>query len=281
MTGLSFHLEKTVDDGLDMDNPKIFATQKEAMALNNFKFNQPVESVMTAPIKRNQKTEGFLILTSKRKNVFRAMEMKIVDVLTGYFAISLVKARYYEKTVEQSVRCGLTSLHNYRYLDTKLDEEIQRFHIGTINSLAVLMLDIDHFKSINDTHGHQSGNDLLKALARLLESFVPIDATLSRYGGEEFVIVLPNFGESETGELAEKIREEVESSIFRIIPDLSKDREPVDVCMTVSIGVANVTKDAKDAKELLRNADRALYIGGKQAGRNKVGVYGREYVETL
>lgn len=281
MTGLSFNLEKTVDDGLDMDNPKIFATQKEAMALNNFKFNQPVESVMTAPIKRNQKTEGFLILTSKRKNVFRAMEMKIVDVLTGYFAISLVKARYYEKTVEQSVRCGLTSLHNYRYLDTKLDEEIQRYHIGTINSLAVLMLDIDHFKSINDTHGHQSGNDLLKALARLLESFVPIDATLSRYGGEEFVIVLPNYGESETGELAEKIREEVESSIFRIIPDLSKEREPVDVCMTVSIGVANVTKDAKDAKELLRNADRALYIGGKQAGRNKVGVYGRKYVETL
>ncbi|WP_438298183.1 sensor domain-containing diguanylate cyclase [Sporosarcina sp. FA15] len=281
MTGLSFNLEKTVDDGLDMDNPKIFATQKEAMALNNFKFHQPMESVMTAPIKRNQKTEGFLILTSKRKNVFRAMEMKIVDVLTGYFAISLVKARYYEKTVEQSVRCGLTSLHNYRYLDTKLDEEIQRFQIGTINSLAVLMLDIDHFKSINDTHGHQSGNDLLKALARLLESFVPIDATLSRYGGEEFVIVLPNYGESETGELAEKIREEVESSIFRIIPDLSKDREPVDVCMTVSIGVANVTKDAKDAKELLRNADRALYIGGKQAGRNKVGVYGREYIETL
>lgn len=281
MTGLSFNLEKTVDDGLDMDNPKIFATQKEAMALNNFKFHQPMESVMTAPIKRNQKTEGFLILTSKRKNVFRAMEMKIVDVLTGYFAISLVKARYYEKTVEQSVRCGLTSLHNYRYLDTKLDEEIQRFQIGTINSLAVLMLDIDHFKSINDTHGHQSGNDLLKALARLLESFVPIDATLSRYGGEEFVIVLPNYGENETGELAEKIREEVESSIFRIIPDLSKDREPVDVCMTVSIGVANVTKDAKDAKELLRNADRALYIGGKQAGRNKVGVYGREYVETL
>ena len=206
MNGLSFNLEKTVDDGLDKDNPKIFATQKEAKALNNFKFIQPVESVMTAPIKRNQKTEGFLILTSKRKNVFRAMEMKIVDVLTGYFAISLVKARYYEKTVEQSERCGLTNLHNFRYLDAKLDEEIIRFHIGDINSLSVLMLDIDHFKSINDTHGHQSGNDLLNALARLLESFVPMDATLSRYGGEEFVIVLPNYGESETIKLAEKIR---------------------------------------------------------------------------
>jgi len=281
MNGLSFNLEKTVDDGLDSDNTKIFASNKEAKVLKNFKFIQPVESVMTAPIKRNQKTEGFLILTSKRKNVFRAMEMKIVDVLTGYFAISLVKARYYEKTVEQSERCGLTNLHNFRYLDAKLDEEIIRFHIGDIDSLSVIMLDIDHFKSINDTHGHQSGNDLLNALARLLESFVPVDATLSRYGGEEFVIVLPNYRESETIKLAEKIRKEVESSIFRVIPDLSKERKPVDVYMTASIGIANVTKDAEDAKELLRNADRALYIGGKQAGRNKVGVYGREFVEKL
>lgn len=279
--GLSFNLEKTVDDGLDMDNPKIFGTQKEARALYNFKFIQPVESVMTAPIKRNQKTEGFLILTSKRKNIFQTMEMKIVDVLTGYFAISLVKARFYEKTVEQSERCGLTNLHNFRYLDTKLDEEITRFQIGDINSLSVLMLDIDHFKSINDTYGHQSGNDLLNALARLLESFVPIDATLSRYGGEEFVIVLPSYVESETIKLAEKIRNEVESSIFRVIPDLSKESKPVDVHMTVSIGIANVTEDATDAKELLRNADRALYIGGKQAGRNKVGVYGRTFVETV
>ncbi|QNK89947.1 GGDEF domain-containing protein [Sporosarcina sp. resist] len=281
MNGLSFNLEKTVDDGLDTDNPKIFSTKKEAKTLNNFKFLQSVESVMTAPIKRNQKTEGFLILTSKRKNVFQAMEMKIVDVLTGYFAISLVKARYYEKTVEQSERCGLTKLHNFRYLDAKLDEEIIRFHTGDINSLAVLILDIDHFKLINDTHGHQSGNDLLKALARLLEPFVPMDATLSRYGGEEFVIVLPSYGKSETIQLAEEIRREVESSIFRIIPDLSKKREPVDVHMTVSIGVACVPEDAGDAKELLRNADRALYIGGKQAGRNKVGVYGEKEIVSI
>jgi len=73
----------------------------------------------------------------------------------------------------------------------------------------------------------------------------------------------------------------VESSAFRIIPDLSIERNPVDVHMTVSIGVASVPEDAGDAKELLRNADRALYIGGKQAGRNRVGVYGRKYVDTL
>jgi len=281
LNGLSFTPEKSMNDGLDNDEPRIFSTKKEAKSLRNFEFKEPVGSIMTAPIKRDQKTEGFLILTSKRKRMFQALDLKIIDVLTGYFAISLVKARYYEKTIEQSERCSLTNLHNFRYLDAKLDEEIIRFHTRDINSLSVLMLDIDHFKSINDTYGHQSGNDLLIALARLLESFVPIEATLARYGGEEFVIALPDYGKDETIKLAEKIRSEVESSAFRIIPDLSIERNPVDVHMTVSIGVASVPEDAGDAKELLRNADRALYIGGKQAGRNRVGVYGRKYVDTL
>jgi diguanylate cyclase (GGDEF)-like protein len=278
--GLSFDLKKVANDGLNMDEQKIFSTKKEAAALKNFEFTNSVRSVMTAPIKRHQKTEGFLILTSTKKNMFQALEMKIVDVLTGYFAISLVKARYYEKTVEQSERCGLTELHNFRYLDAKLDEEIVRFHTADISSLSVIMLDIDHFKLINDTYGHQCGNDLLVALARLLEVFVPAEATLARYGGEEFVVALPNCGKNETIELAERIRSEVELSIFRITPDLTEDREPVDVLMTVSIGVASVPEDSGDAKELLRHADRALYIGGKQAGRNRVGVYSNEEIKT-
>src|SRR5690606_31410682 len=97
LNGLSFNPEKSLNDGLDNDAPRIYSTKKEARSLRNFEFTQPVGSVMTAPIKRNQKTEGFLILTSKRKKMFEALDLKIIDVLTGYFAISLVKARYYEK----------------------------------------------------------------------------------------------------------------------------------------------------------------------------------------
>lgn len=281
VNGLVFNPKKSSDDGLEMDNPKIYSTKKEAIVLKHFVFSKNVESVMTAPIKRNMKTEGFLILTSRKKNMFQELEMKIIDVLTGYLAISLVKARYYEKTIEQSERCGLTKLYNYRYLDEKLDEEIIRFHIGDSRSLSLIMLDIDHFKSINDTYGHQCGNDLLIALAEVLKSFVSEGVTLARYGGEEFVLTLPNFSKNETIELAERIRNEVELSVFRIIPDLSEKREPIDVHMTVSLGVASVPEDSSDVKELLRNADRALYIGGKQAGRNKVGVYDRKFVKTF
>ncbi|MDN4607145.1 sensor domain-containing diguanylate cyclase [Sporosarcina highlanderae] len=261
------------DDGLDVETTKMYLTKKSLSALNGFTFAPSVESVMTAPIKRDGKTEGFLILTSNQKFAFEEVQAKMVDLLTGYFATALVKARYYEKTVEKSTRCALTGLRNYHYLEQKLDEEIVLLHTGEIYSLSAIMLDIDRFKSINDTYGHQSGNDLLAALANLLKKYQLERMTLARYGGEEFTIILPNFSKEEAVKLAELIRKDVEKSSFEIIPDLSDDQEPVGVQLTISLGVASMPEDAKDGKDLLRNADRALYIGGKQAGRNRVGVY--------
>lgn len=281
MNHITFKSKVEWDDGLDLDVPKIFGAKKEVVQLKNFMFSDKVKSVMTVPIKRNQRTEGMLILTSHHKSIFKALEMKIVDMLTGYFAISLVKARLYEKTVEQSERCGLTNLNNFRYLDKKLDEDIIRYHTGELHSLSAIILDIDYFKAINDTYGHQSGNDLLRALSGVLMSFVDQEATLARYGGEEFVFILRDKGKARTIELAEEIRKEVEEMTFRIVPDLSKNRSPIDVQMTISVGVATVPEDAEDAKLLLRNADRALYIGGKQAGRNRVGVYSEKEIVTV
>ena len=82
-------------------------------------------------------------------------------------------------------------LYNYRHLEAELDEEVAQFQAGDIASISTIILDIDHFKKINDTYGHQSGNDLLVATCRMLEKHVLKGATLARYGGEEFVIVLP------------------------------------------------------------------------------------------
>ncbi|MCM3710753.1 diguanylate cyclase [Sporosarcina luteola] len=272
----SFPQKKSEGDGLDVESTKLFLNKKSISSLVGYTFDPAVESVMTAPIKRNQKTEAFLILTSNQRYAFEEMQVKIVDLLTGYFATAVEKARYYERTVEKSVRCGLTGLYNFRYLESKLDEEVIRYHTGEISTMSAIILDIDHFKSVNDTYGHQSGNDLLCTFAALLRSYQTSEMTLARYGGEEFVMILPNYEKDEAVDLAETIRKEVEESNFRIIPDLSEDREPTIVNMTVSVGVATMPMDAKDGKELLRNADRALYIGGKQAGRNRVGVYEEE-----
>ena len=104
----------------------------------------------------------------------------MADLLTGYFATAVEKARYYERTVEKSVRCGLTGLYNFRYLESKLDEEVIRYHTGEISTLSTIILDIDHFKSINDTYGHQSGNDLLRAFAASVEGLPNVRNDISK-----------------------------------------------------------------------------------------------------
>lgn len=270
----SFPHKKSEHDGLDSKSTKKYLTKKSLDSLRGYTFAPSVESVMTAPIKNNGKTEGFLVLTSTQKYAYDETQLKMVDLLTGYFAVAVEKARFYERTVEKSVKCGLTGLYNFRHLEAKIDEEIVRYHTGAISMLSTIMIDIDHFKAINDTYGHQSGNDLLCAFASQLKDYQMDGMTLARYGGEEFVMILPECTKEEAVELAHIIRKKVEETIYNVIPDLSKEREPTVVHMTCSIGVATIPIDASDGKELLRNADRALYIGGKQAGRNRVGVYG-------
>ncbi|MFD1927285.1 sensor domain-containing diguanylate cyclase [Sporosarcina siberiensis] len=279
--GIVFHSNLTDIDGIKKDEICTYHNARELKAIRNIQFLNHTESVLIAPIIHRHKTEGFLILTSPEKNRFNKVVHKIVDILTGYLAISLVKARFFEKTIEKSERCGLTKLYNYRYLEKKLDEEIIRFHTKDISSLSVLIMDIDHFKGINDTYGHESGNDLLCDLSSVLQNFVGPEDTLARYGGEEFVLVLSNANKEFAAKTAEEIRKEVERTVFTVIPDLSIDRTPIEVKMTISIGVSSIPDDSESIKDLMRNADRALYIGGKQAGRNKVGVFGKEYVVTL
>ena len=204
----SFPSKKSDGDGLDLEVTKLFLNRKSIESLKGYTFDTSVESVMTTPIKRNKKTEGFLILTSHQRYAFEDVHVKMADLLTGYFVTAVEKARYYEKTVEKSVRCGLTGLYNFRYLESKLDEEVIRYHTGEISTLSTIILDIDHFKSINDTYGHQSGNDLLNAFAALLRSCQTSEMTLARYGGEEFVMILPNFEKEEAVEFAEIDSEE-------------------------------------------------------------------------
>ncbi|MCG3089263.1 sensor domain-containing diguanylate cyclase [Sporosarcina cyprini] len=268
-------------NGLDTEATCVYSNRKMMSKLEQYHFAPVIQSVMTTPILRGSKTEGFLILTASSRYIFTELHTKMIGVLAGYLIASIDKAKYFEKTVEKSERCGLTGLHNFRYLERKMDEEMIRYHTKDISQLSVIILDIDHFKSINDSYGHQSGNDLLCAFAELLKSHVTEGATLTRYGGEEFVVLLPDVDKQQAYKIAESIRMEVMATNFRIIPDLTADRLAIQVQMTISAGVASIPNDANDAKDLLRKADRALYIGGKQAGRNRVGVYEENQFNTV
>ncbi|MDN3449167.1 sensor domain-containing diguanylate cyclase [Planococcus sp. APC 3906] len=233
------------------------------------------ESIMCTPIARNNKIEGVLLVASRKKFAFAAHQLKILDILSTYFAVSLEKAGYVQRAIATSERCGLTQLYNYRYLDEKLEKSMQKVKSGEIASLSLIMMDIDHFKSINDTYGHQSGNDILVELANMIREEVGSEGTVARYGGEEFVVMFENYGKEFSMLFAENLRKRIEQHEFLIQSDLDSERSVEKVHITLSIGVSTAPDDSDEPNALIRNADRALYIGAKQAGRNKVAAYAK------
>ncbi|MFC7364700.1 MULTISPECIES: sensor domain-containing diguanylate cyclase [Bhargavaea] len=231
------------------------------------------ESLLGTLIVRNRKIEGIVGVMSRRQNVYEEHHQRILELLGSYLSVSLEKARHVQKTVHESERCGLTGLYNYRYMESELRRRVDLVLTGKSKELSFIMLDIDHFKKVNDTYGHQSGNEILITFADLLREKVEGAGnwTVARYGGEEFALVLPDIPKQDALRFAEEIRNEIEQYEFLIGTD---EEEPMSsVRITASIGVASVPDDADSAMDVMRNADRALYTGAKQIGRNRVATY--------
>ncbi|MCZ2259816.1 sensor domain-containing diguanylate cyclase [Sporosarcina sp. G11-34] len=259
-----------------MENkPVIYSNREEWESESKDYTPEGIQSVLSVPITRNQKVEAVLFLSTANRDAFEEYQLKILDILCSYFTVSIEKARNVEASVMKSERCALTKLYNYTYIEERLELEMMKVNNGTLDELSVLMLDIDHFKSINDTYGHQSGNEILYSIARILESLAPKDGVVARYGGEEFVYLLPGLSKMEAKRFAEKIRQNVQHHLFQVNSDLGEDIPYLEVTITVSIGVSGAPEDTDEAKTLLRNADRSLFLGAKQAGRNRVAGYVR------
>jgi len=258
---------------LEQNKPIIYSERKEWESISKDYSPNGMQSILCVPISRNQKIEAVLFLASDKKSFFNGYQLKILELLCSYFTVSVEKARYMQEAVTKNERCALTGLYNYRYLEERLTYEMGRLKNNAIKNLSVVMLDIDHFKQVNDTYGHQSGNDILRILAKKLEAALPIGGTVGRYGGEEFVYILPGFAKKKAVEFAENLRAEIGEHDFTIVPDLVEDKHPLVVRITSSIGVSSAPSDTDEVMALLRNADRALYLGAKQAGRNRVAEY--------
>jgi diguanylate cyclase (GGDEF)-like protein len=159
------------------------------------------------------------------------------------------------------VRDGLTELFNHRHSIELLQGEFAR--VGRYEAgVSVIMLDIDHFKLINDAHGHQAGDAVLREVARLMrEALRTVDA-VGRYGGEEFLAILPHTSYQDAVQTAERVRAAIASHAFKFGEH--------ELRITVSAGVATYPSDATDTPvALIREADKALYRA-KEAGRNQV-----------
>lgn len=234
---------------------------------------EQVESVLSVPIVRNSQVVGVLVLASKRKRAYEKSQLMIVDILCSHFAIAIENAKHHELTKENSERCGLTKLHNYRYFENVLTHEFNSLRNNRRDLLSLIILDLDHFKVINDTYGHQSGNEILYELASRLEKLVGNRGTVARYGGEEFVVLLPDTNKKEAIQIAELIRQTIANRSFELNQHLHEDKKQLLVSVTASLGVATAPQDADDSLALIRHADRALYVGAKKAGRNRVAEY--------
>ncbi len=156
---------------------------------------------------------------------------------------------------------GLTGLYNHRMYYLRLDEEfIRRQRSGA--PISVLLLDIDHFKEINDHHGHLAGDMVLKALSELVMHSCRAMDTACRYGGEEIAVILPETGADGALDIAERLRKAVETRNFELVNGKSTR-------VTVSIGVATSSDKLNSSRILTEIADRAMYRA-KNEGRNRV-----------
>lgn len=180
----------------------------------------------------------------------------IVHVFTN------VTAEHQDRAVlrKQAITDELTELFNRRFLQARLNEEMERAKRYS-QPIALLMADIDHFKRINDEHGHPAGDAVLRELAALFRKNLRRSDFIARYGGEEFIIILPNVKEQDPIEVAEKIRQSVAQHHFSF--------DGKTLTMTISLGVVVYAGEDVSASEFMKFADNALYMA-KRSGRNKV-----------
>ncbi len=198
------------------------------------------------PIKRERLRHGDLI--------------KVGGVVFKFVSGGNVEGLYHEEIYRMTITDGLTQVANKRYLVEFLDREISRA-IRFGRPLSVIMLDIDHFKPVNDTFGHLAGDHVLRELCALLGKLVRREELLARYGGEEFVIVLPETNLSTATTIAEKARRMIERNRF----EFAGTHIPI----TISLGAAELSPMAADPLNFLKAADDKLYEA-KKGGRNRV-----------
>jgi len=218
---------------------------------------------LSLPIRFKKNMVGVLNMFRPKVNGFSEGERKFLETLASELAIALVNAKLYSKTRELSVRDELTQVYNRRHFQEALPLEIKRAERFQ-KSFSLLMIDIDYFKKWNDTYGHLAGDACLKEFVSLIQSKIREVDFFARFGGEEFVLILPDTPKKEATHVAEKIRTLVKE--HRFLMEGIVDEIPV---LTISIGVAAYPEDGLAMEELIDSADVALYRA-KQEGRDRV-----------
>jgi diguanylate cyclase (GGDEF)-like protein len=190
-------------------------------------------------------------------------DVKIVELLAATAAVALHNAHLYQETQRLATTDSLTGLSNYRHFHELLGLEVQRARRMDY-PIGFLVMDLDHFKVINDRHGHPVGDRALQQVAEQLRKRLRRTDAIGRVGGEEFAVILPGDGVHEVSVVAEKLRHAVEE-----LPPVSGGMATEPTAVTLSVGGASLGSDVVDAQLLMSYADHALYEA-KRNGRNQV-----------
>ena len=187
--------------------------------------------------------------------------VRIGSHIMKFLSSANIEAQFHETIYSMMVSDGLTGIHNRRFFLESLERELARSQRHR-RPLALVVFDIDHFKSINDTHGHLAGDAVLRELAHRIQSAIRKDEVFARYGGEEFVVILPEATRDKAMIFADRLR--------GIIADRSFDVNSISINVTISLGVSCIMGEPDvNASTLIARADQNLY-SAKQAGRNRV-----------
>ena len=210
--------------------------------------------ILCVPIIFKERTLGVLQAINRRHGAFAGDDIVILHALANQIAIAIENAELYQDSISD----GLTGIYQRRYLDLRLKEEMHSA-MRYQHPLSLMMLDVDHFKQVNDRFGHSTGDEVLKKLASIMIQGTRLSDVVGRYGGEEFMIIVPHINQRDVEIVAERIRRSIANC------DINGIR------VTVSIGIAHFDgrPDKVEYDRLLELADGALYEA-KETGRNKL-----------
>jgi diguanylate cyclase (GGDEF)-like protein len=223
-------------------------------------------SIVCVPVKGRGRVLGAIeLVNTSRDQHFHEEDIPILVNLADYTAIALENARYVQRIHDLTITDDCTALYNARHLNFVLDAEIYR-SIRYGYEFSVIFIDLDHFKQVNDTHGHLAGSKLLWHVGTLIKGHLRLIDYAFRYGGDEFVVLLPQTSKHNALSVVRRLREILNSKLFL-------DEEGLNVKLTASFGVAGFPADARTRKDLLRLADEAMYLV-KNTTRDNIALVG-------
>ena len=214
------------------------------------------------PLVSRGKVMGIMRVITEKGTQPSERERHLLMIFANSAAVAIDNSLLHKKTEELTITDALTELFNYRHFRNKLADELRRADRYR-QRFSLLMMDLDHFKKINDEFGHQTGNIVLREVSGIIRQCVRDVDFVARYGGEEFVVILPQTGDHDALTIAERIRSTIEKAYF------SNAQGSRDLKITISIGCASYPDGVHTLEQLLDKADKALYKA-KSEGRNRI-----------